>query len=466
MSRMARFPLESRVRVRPFAHVREKDGVTIGDVDRQVFLAIPAEGLDILNWLAAGDTVGDTVRRYEQAYGETPDIDDFLGALAEEGFVDVDDRAVLSAVAPAVTGSGRGSSSPDADAASPAGTTAATALATAAATAPATVAAVAPEVGAGSRPAGLSMNWISPAVARRLCSTPVLLAGGLVIVAGFLLAFDDPDIIQGYKALLFLGGNFAELTWLTVAFTLVAIFIHELAHAVVARAAGVPARFMIGNLMYYVAFQTDVSGLWLAPRRLRLLAILAGSYVDLVFAFGLVGVLWLYRHGDISLSATVTVPVLSALITTYMMRVLLQFFFFLRTDLYYFVVVAFGYKNLMAETEHFLRNLVARVVRRPRWIVDQSAVPARERRAARAYAVVWLVGRAIALGALFFFYLPLLFSYVKEFVLLLATGHSRLRSADFLTIATLGIALYGGGVFLWLRGLYRNRRRPAMAGQP
>ena len=85
---MAGYPPDSHVMVRPFTHRREGDTVTIGDIDRQVFLAIPAEGMDILDSLAAGHTVGETVRRYEQCYDETPDIEDFLDALQQGGAQD------------------------------------------------------------------------------------------------------------------------------------------------------------------------------------------------------------------------------------------------------------------------------------------------------------------------------------------------------------------------------------------
>lgn len=84
---MPRFALDGRVAVCPFAHQRDGESVTIGDLDRQVFLTIPVEGLDILTPLAAGRTVGETVALYEQAHGQTPDIEDFLSVLAGEGFV-------------------------------------------------------------------------------------------------------------------------------------------------------------------------------------------------------------------------------------------------------------------------------------------------------------------------------------------------------------------------------------------
>jgi putative peptide zinc metalloprotease protein len=84
---MAGFPSGSLVQVRPFTHHRDGDTVNIGVVEQGIFLEIPAEGLDILNWLADGRTVGETADLYERKHGETADIEDFLAALSDEGFL-------------------------------------------------------------------------------------------------------------------------------------------------------------------------------------------------------------------------------------------------------------------------------------------------------------------------------------------------------------------------------------------
>ena len=75
---MAGYPPDALVVVPPFAHRREGDEVTIGHAERNVYLSIPAEGLDILNYLADGKTVGEAAALYHEKYDETPDLDDFL----------------------------------------------------------------------------------------------------------------------------------------------------------------------------------------------------------------------------------------------------------------------------------------------------------------------------------------------------------------------------------------------------
>src|SRR5450755_5100260 len=84
---MAQFAADARVAVATFSCHRDGQNTTIGHLSRGVFLTIPAEGVEILDALAAGKTVGEAVRCYERAHGETPDAEDFLTALTAHGFV-------------------------------------------------------------------------------------------------------------------------------------------------------------------------------------------------------------------------------------------------------------------------------------------------------------------------------------------------------------------------------------------
>ncbi|MFF0717739.1 hypothetical protein [Micromonospora sp. NPDC003816] len=401
--------------MRPFDHRAEGDTVIIGDVERQVFLSIPAEGLDLLHSLAAGNSVGEAVRQYEQKYSETPDITDFLDALGDEGFVEVDGEAAAPGPAPA------------------------------------------PAPAATSRPRrSWSLNWLSPTVARRMVSLPVLLLCVLVIAGGVYLAADDPDLLPTPGETLLFPIHFAALTWATFILTLVGVAIHEAAHMVAARAAGVPSRLVIGNQMYILVVQTDMSTIWMAPKRQRFVAFIAGTLVDGVLASSFVFALWAGRQGYLQLPEWGAL-LLTALLFTYLVRIIWQTFLFLRTDGYYIVATALGCRNLMSDTEDYLRNLVARMVRRaPR--VDQSGLPRREMRVVRWYALAWIGGRLMALLTLIFVGIPLLWGFIYQFLLFVSGQDSMMGSFDFVTIAVISFLLDGGGLLLWGRSLYRGAR--------
>jgi len=407
---MPPFPSDSLVIVRPFSSQRDGDTATIGDPERQIFLSIPTEGLDILTWLANGMTVGETVRLYEQRFAETPDIDEFLGVLAEEGFV--------------------GTETADHVVSNDAG-----------------------------QPAGWRLAWISPEWARRLVRAPALAAAALLVGLALALITTDVHLVPGPTVLVF-PHHLAVYSLALFAFTLAGVAVHEAAHLVAARAAGVDARIGVSHRLWIMVAETDMTGIWLAPKRRRYLAFLAGSIVDAVSGSLLVGLLWADGRGWVGLSPPMR-QLVGAGLFTYLLRLLWQCFLFVRTDLYYVVATALSCKNLMEDTEVHLRNALKRI-RHSGGIVDQSAIPAREMRVVRSYSVVWLAGRALALASLVFVTAPVLSRYGAETIRFLIGGHSQYGVVDILTIAVVALGLQGAGLVAWTRGLYRAHleRRP------
>jgi hypothetical protein len=195
--------------------------------------------------------------------------------------------------------------------------------------------------------------------------------------------------------------------------------------------------------------------MWMAPKRARYVAFLAGPIVDAVSAALLVGVLWAQRRGSLDLSPTLE-QCTGALFFSYLLRLLWQCFVFVRTDFYYVIATALDCKRLLADTEDLLRNRVARL-RGSGPIVDQSAIPPGEMRAVRAYSVVWLAGRALAFSTLILISIPVLAGYGGELARAATGGHTSYGIVDLLTLAVLGVGLQVAGIYVWIRSLLRGR---------
>lgn len=410
---MAAYRRESTVMVRPYIHSREGDEVTIGDPDRRVYLAIPAEGLDILESLAAGHTIDETTRRYQDKHNETPDIDEFLEIMIAEGFVHTEDQ-------PADTGHGHTHGNP--------------------------------------RGKSLSLNWISPGVASRLSSAPAVLLCLAIIACGGALVMADPEILPSPQVFLFPDGNFAVLTLLTFGMAVTGTLIHELAHAVVARAIGLPVTLGLGNLLYVMMAQTDITGIQLASKRRRYLAFVAGSLTDLVAASILLAVIYADRHGAIQLSSF-WFSLISAVAFLSWFRVFAQLFFYVRTDLYYAVATAFNARDLLSDTEALLRNVFRRIFGRRHTIEDQSHIPPRERRAIRFYAFVYIVGRALSFSVLFLIFIPIVSAIIVQFVHYAVGEPSHMVFLDFLVFGMMTLFINVGGYYLWIRNIVRGHQR-------
>jgi putative peptide zinc metalloprotease protein len=191
-----------------------------------------------------------------------------------------------------------------------------------------------------------------------------------------------------------LAGN-AALAW-----TLAGV--HELGHLTTARAAGVPARLGLSTRLQFLVAQTDVSGVWAAPRRIRLTVYLAGMAVNLaaasvcVLAIGLAHPDGLAHHllAAAALEAVLLLP--------------LELLVFMRTDVYFLLQDLAGWANLYADGSARIRCLARRIrhaTRRASSMPRDPAqdLPPRERRAVHAYSWLLLLGTigSIAVAATF-----------------------------------------------------------------
>jgi putative peptide zinc metalloprotease protein len=402
------------VSVQPFTRQVEGEDVIIGRVETGVFLAIPSEAVELLDELAQGKTIGEVSDLFLQKYGETPDLDDFLQELETKGIVK-----------PAVQGdNGNGATAP--------------------------VSAQMPRV-------RYHFSNFPHRLAQLLFSSPVLVGLFALIVLACAAAIRDPSLAPGPRDLYFPDRR--ALTWTILMVAVYAtIFVHELGHLIAARALGINSRIGISHRLWYLVVETDLTGLWSVPKRQRYLPMLAGVLIDAVSGSLLLLLLFAHKQQWLAL-ADFAVRLVRAMMFTYVMRILWQFFFFVRTDFYFVIASLLNCRNLLKDTEGFLRNQLARIVSfvRP---VDQSAIPDAERRVIRVYSVLWLGGRILAFSVLFAVTLPVGVLYIRNLSSTFRNGYSASPS-DFVDAVALAAYFFIPltlGLTLWLGGLMRHRR--------
>jgi hypothetical protein len=412
MPQIASFSQDQRITVLPFSRQSQGEEVIIGMVETGQFLAVPPDAVEILEDLAGGATVGEAQAHYRERYGETPEIEDFLVIMEARGFVR------------------RG----------------------AALEAPASVAG-----GPGERPAHFAS--LSTAWARRLFSKFVLAGALLVIGLALTATVLDPSLVPGPSAFYFESHRslavFSLFLW-----NLITVFVHELGHLTAARAVGVPARMGLSHRLWILVAETDLTGLWSVPPRQRYLPLLAGPLIDLSSVSVLMLVFWAQKGDWIELPP-VAIHFAQAIALGYLLRLLWQCLFFVRTDFYYALITFMGSTNLLRNTEIFLRNHLARSTP---WLrpVPQDDLPSYEARAVRLYAPFYVAGRLLAFWSLFFITLPVLWRYLVSVATTLRGGyrHDPFGFIDSLVLSCLiaGPSLVGLG--LWIRSLIYGRKIP------
>lgn len=415
-----KFSRETRIAVYPFTRQADGDEVIIGRPDTGTYLALPAEAVEVLDHLSKGKTIGQVQDLYFAEHGEVPDLEDLLDYLEQKSLVTVD----------------RGGSRESA---------------------------FAPAAAASTQPQAMRYHFANIPVgfARKLFGPASLAGAGVLILLGLLAVALEPSLVPGYSALYFAEDRTLKITVLALVGFLT-LFIHEMAHLVAARAVGVSSRLGIGHRLWILVAETDLTALWTVAKNQRYLPLLAGPLVDMTSASVLVLMLFANQRGWIALPI-LAVQLISAVFFGYLLGLVWQCFFFVRTDLYYVIANYFNCRNLLKDTEDYLKSRASRFLP---WFsaVDQSHIPAKEKRVIKTYSLVWIAGRLAAFSVLFFVSLPLIFTYTRDITLTFSRGYSAdpYGYLDALAVMAFVLVPMLVGLAMWTLTLTRRwRRQPA-----
>jgi hypothetical protein len=327
----------SRVRFRQLQMRPGEDGWVIGLQERGEFIAAPEEARRVITLLCEGLTVGEATGRLERETGVEFDVAGLVAQLDEIGFVAAVDDAARDL--PAV-----------------------------------------------QRP---SLRWLKPSHVRFLLH-PLAPAAAMVVplFVLFMLAA-HPGLVPDYRDLAW-SRHAGMAIIVNAAIGWLIIGAHELGHLVTARAAGAPARLTVSTRLQFLTAQTDVSGVWGAPRRIRMTVYLAGMWVDLATAGTcLLVVAAAEPHG-------MARHLLMVALCESLLMLPIQFMVFMRTDIYFVLQDLTGSSNLYSDGLAYVKYLAAALTRPSSApLADPtSGHPARRARLTRVYGVVLVAGSA------------------------------------------------------------------------
>ncbi len=307
----ATISLDSRISVHPLSRQCENGVAIIGRGDQ--FLELPPEGLQFIDWLNEGLTLGEARARFEATYNPLPDEEMFevMQAFLASDFIAAIDGQTI---APRHT------------------------------------------------PLKSNAPWISPKWAQALFSKPVLMAWMLICIPATLLWIMTPELWPrradyfwtDYYFLILLVGL---LLWLSD------MALHELSHWLAARAKGIEATITwTQRLGFFPMSQTIMHNIWAVPRQARFLPLAAGMMMDLFFIsidlYLLLGV----QQGLFTLPLLI-VKLLKFHILGSTIGLAAQFWLFSQMDGYFLLSASLGQRNLQADTFQWLTSKVRRKAR-------------------------------------------------------------------------------------------------------
>ncbi|RKN03794.1 hypothetical protein D7319_30690 [Streptomyces radicis] len=334
----------------PLVYLEDGDGVTVGRTDTDSYAILPPDGAQLVRWLAEGATPAEAAERYLRRYGESVDIGDMVGALRELGFTrDADER----------------------------------------------VAAPPP------------IRW--QRLGRAMFSPVAWLCYAALVAWACAVLVRSPERVPEASDLIFSDYySVVNVTLLLVVIPLIAF--HESFHALAGRRLGIRSTVSLSHRFYFLVVETALDGLVTVPRRRRYLPILAGMLADVLALATLVllaDALW-GAGAEPSFAAQVCLGIAFATFT----RLLWQFFFYIRTDIYVLITTVVGCVDLHGAAMRVLRNRFWRLLRRRHRLVDESTLHPTDRRIARWYAWLVLVGYALSVATTVFALAPVFIEMV------------------------------------------------------
>ncbi|WP_150125446.1 hypothetical protein [Sphingomonas sp. LM7] len=391
----------------PLSIQPEGEDFLIGSAEMDEFYQVPAAGRTVVTLLQAGKTPGEIKAMLAAEGGEMVDVDDFVAMLREIGFVYPVNEAHLHQ-----------------------------------------------ERLAGRDEDKRILFRADPGIARAVFSAPVLV-GYLAVVgyAGYLALFDPALRIDRHA--FFIERDLALTLVLLLVLSSLAVALHELGHMLAAARHGVSSRLGIGNRLWNIVAEADLSGIWALPKRQRYLPLMAGMMVDLlVIALVTLAIAALRREGETGFA----IFLLQALVLQVVVTIVWQFNLFLKTDVYYVLSNYLSYPNLDADARVYLRDCLYRVSG-GRLGTSAEAPAYRSVRVLRVFSVLWIVGRIAALSLLLLVFLPTLARYAaKSYEAYRDPAASTYTMYDLGIFVLLSAIIFVGGVYMWLRGRWAARR--------
>jgi len=389
------FDPDRPVALHPLVYLAQDEEVTVGRPDVDAYGIVGLDSAEVIRRLESGATPREAAAWYEQAYGERIDVADFVAGLQELGFV----RSPDEAPAPAAP-----------------------------------------------------VRWTRLGAA--VFSRPAWILYAALATWALIATMTSPDLMPSYRNVFFTD-YFAIIQVALFVAAVPQLMLHEGFHTLAGRRLGLRSRLTLGRRLYFIVLETSLDGLVAVPRRKRYLPILAGMLADVLVVAALTIAADLTREpgGAFSLGGKICL----AMALTVWVRIAWQFFFYLRTDLYVLISTALGCVDLQTTAKRLMQNRFNRLLGRDDRIIDESNWHRADRKAARWYSWLIVVGYTVSLATFAFAAGPIAYEFFTG-VVGRFTSDSQVTWEQLLDSAVVvGFLLVQMVVLAWL--FIKERRR-------
>jgi hypothetical protein len=296
-----------------------------------------------------------------------------------------------------------------------------------------------------------------------LFSVPAWIAYGSVVAAAIVAMVRNHYLVPRYQHLFFTRGSLTILTLGIVLGQVPWMLLHEAFHALAGRRLGLNSKLSIGRRFYYLVFVTSLDGLVAVPRRKRYLPMLAGMVLDLLVAASLT--LLASALASTTGFGALLYKLLLSMAFGVVLRLAWQFYFFLRTDLFFLATTVLGCNDLQGASRLYLSNRVKILSGRRSRVESSDAWTDRDVAVARWYSWLMVAGYGLLTFMIATVMVPTAVRIVEIVVHKLEHQRTFLGAADLVVFLILNFSEVAIAAFLALRS-FRRSRQPRVEPAP
>ena len=383
----------------PLSVQKDGDNYLVGNAELGDFYQFPEQALKILNLLTSGLTASAIQSRLHEEDHETVDVDGFVEQLTSIGFIYPEtERAQAQEHLDAV-----------------------------------------------ARDSRRTFN-VSPRVAQAIFSTPMMTAYCAIMAYAVVSAILDPRLRINFNAF-YIEQYRTPFLILVLSLALVHVTFHELSHMLAAARRGIKSKYGIGNRLWMIVAESDLTGILTLPRPQRYFPMLAGLMADIVWA----SLLTILVKALLTVGAgSFAVQLVQALVLDIVISMRWQFDIFVKTDIYFVVCNYFRHPDLDGDARRYLGNLLHRVTLGHYGTATSDKF--QNLMAVRVFSAIWLFGRVMSALVLFGVFLPTMARYIISAVqLLMGPPVSSWVVVDTFAYITIMLSMVGAGMYVWIK---------------
>jgi putative peptide zinc metalloprotease protein len=332
--------ISSKINCTHLSIQKDGDEFTIGNASINRFIRVPEIAVEIINQLNGNNTIEDIKKNLEKKYNTDIDVLDFILTLKELDLIyKIDDKIINSIV-----------------------------------------------------PNSSYNKWLFR-TGSLFFSKYFLLFYGLSLLFCIILLITYPSVLPSYKDIFIYDAigisivNFIIVSWFLT-------MIHEIAHLLAAAKEKVSSKFQLNLRMIWLVWETDMTGLWSAPRNKRYVPFIAGMAWDVVIIFVCLLIQLFY-------SSSLLIEYVRLIAFIRIFTFLWQFIIYFRTDIYYVILNWKKTSSIHESSILYLKKILFRK-NMDRW----SLLTKDEQNNAKWFAFLYLFGGSISIGLFLIFQLP------------------------------------------------------------